>query len=328
GLGFGPKDFSVDQRGRHVDIPKYRRSNVKLVFASVAPLSRTVEPRRAEHLARMYQTKPESTVTSMSMAKAQALEQLKIYRNILSLHRKSLMGVETARELSALWRLRKTGLLISLEGSEPLEDLDDLWLFFRLGVRSLHLTWNYDNRYSASCMSKKDYGLTGDGEELVARANEIGVIMDMAHSSKKASMELMRMTKLPPIFSHANSRSVKDHVRNADDEQIALLSRKGGVMGFDFISSTIGDRPSVQRLADHVMHVYDEFGPGVLALGSDFLGTSSLPEGLKNVEEVANLWSELMKRGMRREDIEKMAWRNALRVVERNSRRWSKAAVA
>jgi membrane dipeptidase len=41
---------------------------------------------------------------------------------------------------------------MALEGAEALEDLEDLELLYDLGLRSLQLTWNFDNRYGASCM--------------------------------------------------------------------------------------------------------------------------------------------------------------------------------
>jgi membrane dipeptidase len=321
-LGFDAEDFDVDVEGRHVDIPKFRRARVKMVFASVFPLSSTVDHERASHIAKLYQMRQPATVMTVRAAGGHALEQIKLYDNLARIHSKDLALVEAKEDVESTFRSRKTGLLMSIEGSEALEEVGDLEVFYKLGVRSLHLTWNYDNRYSASCMSKKDYGLTGEGEALVERANQLGVILDMAHASENASFELLNMTKLPAIFSHTNSRAVKDHVRNVDDEQIALLKRKGGVMGFDLISSTLGPRPSVKTVADHVMHVYEEFGSEVLALGSDFLGTTGLPKGLEDVTKVGNLWKELTRRGMKSDDIEKLAYRNALRVIKANAAKW------
>ena len=56
-------------------------------------------------------------------------------------------------------------------------------IFDRLGLRAVGLTCNFDMRYASSCMSKKDDGLTGKGEQLVEEANQRhGVIVDLAQS--------------------------------------------------------------------------------------------------------------------------------------------------
>ena len=353
GLRFGVEDFGLDLEKRHADIPKFRRGNVRLVFAPLAPLSYTVQPERSRYLAKMYRTRMHPTVLTANSAKGVVLEQMKIYYNLLKTHTGDLSLVETRRDLTGLFdacggagdgkrekksrgdaalsrgretrkRRTTTGLLVSIEGAEPLEDVEDLDIFWKLGVRSLHLTWNFDNRYSASCMSKKDYGLTGEGEALVERANALGVVLDLAHASREATLQTLAMTKLPVIFSHANSRAVRDHVRNVDDEELEILREVRGVIGFTTIATTIAKKADVGGLADHIMHVYDRFGPDLLAIGTDFFGTSDLPEpeGLEDVTRFPNLWSELSRRGMKPDDIAKISYRNALRVIEENTARW------
>jgi membrane dipeptidase len=59
-----------------------------------------------------------------------------------------------------------------MEGVEAIDDPYDLILFKRFGLRSLGITWNYNNKYGSGCMFKKDYGLTPEGEELVRTANK------------------------------------------------------------------------------------------------------------------------------------------------------------
>jgi membrane dipeptidase len=154
GLKFKPADFSQDLKGRHGDIPKYRRSNTRLVFASIAPLTPTISPMRIEQLSRgyggfygAYRTRA-ATVTT--------LEHMMTYINLLKQYTSDLKAVTIRNDVETLLKDNKIGFLIAIEGAEPLEDVEDLQLFYRLGVRSLQLTWNFDNKYGASCMSKKD----------------------------------------------------------------------------------------------------------------------------------------------------------------------------
>ncbi|MEM3447474.1 MAG: membrane dipeptidase, partial [Nitrososphaerota archaeon] len=186
-------------------------------------------------------------------------------------------------------------------------------------------TWNFDNKFAASCMSKRDYGLTGDGEELIKRCNELGVIIDLAHASRRSTLEALSISKLPAIVSHANINSVHRHVRNLDDEELEALRRNGGVVGITLIEPTIGKTADVKTLADHIQYVYQKFGVENLAIGTDFFGIMHVeePRGLEDITKFSNLWTELLNRGLSESDVEKIAFRNAFRVIEANASRWT-----
>jgi membrane dipeptidase len=173
-------------------------------------------------------------------------------------------------------------------------------------------------------MSRKDYGLTGDGEELVRLCNELGVIVDLAHASKRTAIEALEASKLPCIVSHANAKAVRNHARNLDDEELEALKRNGGVVGITCIPSTISEKPSYRDLAEHALYIYEMFGPDILAIGTDFFGLLNVeePEGLRDITGVANLFAELRDRGLGDRDIDRISHLNALRVIRENSARW------
>jgi membrane dipeptidase len=323
GLKFKPAEFSQDMKLRHGDIPKYRRANVRLIFSSIAPLTQTISPMRVGQLSRgyggfygAYRTRAATLTT---------LEHIMVYINLLNQYPSDLKAILTKNDIDNLLKDNRIGFLMAIEGAEPLEDVEDLHLFYRLGVRSLQLTWNFDNKYGATCMSKKDYGLTGDGEELVRLCNELGVIIDLSHASKRTSMEAISASKLPVIVSHANVKSVKNHSRNIDDEQLEALRSNRGVVGVTCIPPTLGDQPSYRNLADHVMYIYENFGPDIIAIGTDYFGLLNVdePEGLEDITGIVNLWDELRKRGLSDKDIEKIAYANAIRVIQSNAERWT-----
>jgi membrane dipeptidase len=322
GLKFKPADFSQDMKGRHGDIPKYRRSNTRLVFSSIAPLTPTIAPLRVGQLSRGYGGF--YGAYRMRAATLTALEHIMAYMNLLKQYSKDLKTITTKGDVETLLRDDRIGFLIAIEGAEPLEDVEDLQLFYRLGVRSVQLTWNFDNKYGATCMSKKDYGLTGDGEELVQLCNELGVIIDLSHASKRTSIEAIAASKLPVIVSHANVKGVRSHARNLDDEQLEALKNNGGVVGVTFIPPTIGDQPSYRRLADHIMYIHDRFGSEIIAIGTDYFGLLNVdePEGLEDITGIGRLWDELKSRGLGDRDLEKIAYLNAMRVVQANAVRW------
>jgi membrane dipeptidase len=323
GLKFKPAGLDQEISGRHGDIAQYKRVNAKLIFSSIAPLVPTLDEYRSRELMKGYGSPLAFRLRSPTML---ALEHIKTYLNIFRRYPDDVTPISTAKDVRSLVagsdsRIR---FLLSMEGAEPLEDVEDLELFYMLGLRSLQLTWNFDSKYAATCMSKKDYGLTGDGAELVGLCNTLGVIVDLAHASKRSVIETCEQSRLPVIVSHANCGGVFKHARNVDDEEIDAVRRTGGVVGLTFISPTISKNPSLERLADHIVYLRDNFGADAMAIGTDFFGLldTDEPTGLESIGKIGKLWSELRTRGMSASDIQKLASENALRVITKNARRW------
>lgn len=52
-----------------------------------------------------------------------------------------------------------------------------------------------------------------------------------------------------------------------------------------------------------------------LGLGGDYDGVVHLPEGLGDVSGYPRLFAELLRRGWSEDDLAKLAWRNAVRVL-------------
>ncbi|HEX6882599.1 MAG TPA: dipeptidase [Planctomycetota bacterium] len=74
---------------------------------------------------------------------------------------------------------------------------------------------------------------------------------------------------------------------------------------------------SVADVADHIDRAVQLAGVEHVGLGSDFDGVGdSLPTGLKDVSMYPNLLAELLRRGYRARDIEKICGANVLRVME------------
>jgi membrane dipeptidase len=74
-------------------------------------------------------------------------------------------------------------------------------------------------------------------------------------------------------------------------------------------------KATVADVADHIDHVRDVAGMDCIGVGSDFDGTSGMPEGLTDVSCYPNLFAELLDRGYSDEDCAKIAGRNTLRVM-------------
>ncbi len=311
------QDFDVDVPGRQSDIPKLIRGNVKVVFGAVFPIHDTYNPMIGERISSGYGTRSIKSYTPAA-SKLIGLEMIKIYLILTRRFSNKLRIIESYPDIEQVMNSDLIGLLISVEGADMLDDAYDLLLLHRLGVRALGITWNFDNRYGASCFTRKDYGLTADGEELVRLANELGIIIDLAHASRNTMIDVLNTSKKPVIISHANTQGVHKHLRNADDNVLEFLVRNHGVIGITMIPSTIGPKPNTDSLVRHVLYIHERFGPDIIAIGTDFLGIEKTPEDLTNIGEITRFLNKLAEYGMSDGDIRKIAFENALRVIRNN----------
>lgn len=209
---------------------------------------------------------------------------------------------------------------LTIEGGEALKgNLYNLRNFYRLGVRLITLTWNYPNEIGFP-NSKKEYmdkGLTEFGYELIEEMNRLQVIIDVSHLSDKGFYDVLRLSKRPFIASHSNSRYITNHPRNLTDSMIRQLSNKGGIMGINFYNRFLGGS-TVSKIDDiicHIKHIYKVGGIDVIALGSDFDGIDCDVE-IKDTSEMYKLQDKLKRNGFSEENIEKIFYKNALRIIK------------
>ena len=136
GLKFRLEDFDEDLPGRHGDIPKYRRANVKIIMSSVFCLLSTIAP-RVKKLEKGYGFKIRAWTPKASPLTA--LQHIKVYYELVKMHSKDLMLILTEKDVHEALTGDKIGLLLSMEGTYMLEDVYDLELYYN-PVSYTHLT--------------------------------------------------------------------------------------------------------------------------------------------------------------------------------------------
>lgn len=318
GATFDVRPFNEDVPERHADIPKYKRVGMRLVLGSIFPMVGGLNARHMARLKRAYRAWSPSS--SPSSARDMAIEQVKIYYSLEDLYPSDLKVVRTLQDIEGLGT--KTGILMHLEGCEALYEPEDLQVLFNLGVRSIGLTWNYDNKYASSCMSKKDYGLTGEGEDLVALANELSVMLDLSHAGPKTCADVIDSSDRSPFFSHSNAFSQQESKRNVSNELVKKVAKAKGIVGLTFIRSCIGPPHTPGRLADHARKLIALGGDGLPALGTDFLGIRSTPNGLENLSKLGNLERALKGAGLSQRQVEGITHDNAMRLIRTHAEGW------
>ncbi len=214
---------------------------------------------------------------------------------------------------------RMSAVLTIEEGGAIKGKLHNLRNFYRLGVRSITLTWNFPNEigFPNSNYEHKDKGLTSFGEEVVNEMNRLGMLIDVSHISDQGFYDVARLSSKPFIASHSNARAIKEHSRNLDDNMIRTLSEKGGLMGICFERDFLGEseRARVDDMIRHIKHIRNIGGIDVIALGSDFDGCT--PDGeISNIGEIEKLAHSLKANNFTEDEIDKIFYKNALRVIK------------
>jgi membrane dipeptidase len=83
----------------------------------------------------------------------------------------------------------------------------------------------------------------------------------------------------------------------------------------------------LSKLIDHIDHIVKVAGIDHVGLGADFDGANDMPEGARDISMLPNITYELLKRGYREQDIDKILGGNFLRVfaeAERVAHRMSR----
>ena len=165
-------------------------------------------------------------------------------------------------------------------------------------------------------------GLSEKGREMVAEMERLGIIPDVSHLSDKGFYDVLELTKKPFVASHSNARAICPCVRNMTDDMIRRLSERGGVMGLNFCADFLEEKPigvknpgTIDAIVRHARHIASVGGIEVLGLGSDFDGIDTHEE-LPGAQSMEKLWEALHKAGFSEGELDKIFYRNVLRVYK------------
>lgn len=217
------------------------------------------------------------------------------YKQVLSLPGMKL--IRTKKDIEQL-ESNEVGAILILEGGEAIgKDMVKLRTLYRLGVRSMGLTWNHANLLADGALETRGAGLTTFGKEVVEELNSFRLWTDVSHLNERGFWDVMESAQYP-IASHSNCYELCQHPRNLKDEQVQALIEKDGVIGVTFVPAFLANHGPVYMddILRHVEHICSLGGERNIGFGSDFDGITETVIGVEAYRHYEYVINELSKR--------------------------------
>lgn len=231
---------------------------------------------------------------------------------------------------------------VSVEG-----EMRYIRIFFQLGIRMMHMTYQRRNMIGDGCAEPANAGLSDFGRAVVGEMNKVGVIADVAHSGWRTSRETAEVSEKPVVASHSTCLALHHHIRAKPVDVIKAIADTGGYIGICCIPSFLGGRADIGVMMEHIDYVCQRFGAEHVAIGSDVAYASrhssaesrKVPRGGPKRKQWRSLWPEgslgvkgaaplslawtnwplftvgLVQRGYADDDIQKIIGGNVMRVA-------------
>lgn len=151
------------------------------------------------------------------------------------------------------------------------DELRYLRVFYQLGIRMMHLTYQRRNMIGDGCGEASDAGLSDFGRSVIAEMNRVGVIPDCAHSGWRTSLEAAKASQKPVVASHTTCAALSPdpHARSKPDHVIRAIADSGGYVGMCCIPRFLRGKGDINALLDHIDYVVKKFGAEHVAIGTD-----------------------------------------------------------
>lgn len=304
-----------------VDLPRLIEGNVALqVFSSVTktPKHQNYDANTGDTdnitlltIAQLQPPKTWSSLLERSLFHARKLDRAAAGSN------GKLRVIHTPAELDQLLADRARGRkvvggMLSIEGLQDLEgQLGNLDKLHAAGFRMAGMAHFFDNDVAGSMHGVKKGGLTPLGRQVLARMEQLGMIVDIAHSSHESVAEILRLAKRPVVSSHGGVQATCKVNRNLTDDEIKGVAATGGVVGIGYWDAAVcGTEPA--NVVRAILHVRNLVGIDHVGLGSDFDG--AVTTGWDTSKLIA-ITGALLDAGLSPDDIRKVMGGNVLRVI-------------
>ena len=271
-----------------------------------------------------------------------ALEGIRSFDAWIAANPRQVLKATSVADLDRAKRENKIAVFYLIQNSTPFgKNLDRVDTFYSLGLRTVQVTYNFQNWAGDGCKERNNSGLKEFGLQLVEKLNDTNMLVDCSHANMATMADTIRASKTPIIVSHTGCASVHTNDRNTTDENLKLLADHGGVVGIDQIRTHISPlrEGAVEHYYDHIQHAINVCGIDHVGIGSDrdhrfidltpeYIAELKAEQGanlneadlpwfmveLNGPRRMETIWDGLKGRGLSDDDLEKIMGANVRRL--------------
>jgi len=300
----------------------------------------------------VYTKQGELSSSGYSKAAENAKSKFDAIHRLTEVYAPKKIGLATnSKQIDSLIKIGKKVAMIGVENAYPIgEDLNEVRRYYEMGARYMSLAHNGHNQFSDSNTGEfdntsKHNGISELGKKVIDSMNHYGIMVDISHPSKEAIRQTILHSKTPIIASHSAARSLSDHPRNLDDQQLEWIKESGGVIQTVALGRFVNkekheryeaalnahdgdlDEKALEKIkkefppvdvadfVDHIDYIKNKIGIDHVGISSDFDGGGGI-EGWQDASETFNVTLELVKRGYTEKEIAQIWSGNLLRVLD------------
>ncbi len=210
-----------------------------------------------------------------------------------------------------------TAFFLAIEDARILgSNIERIREVYDAGVRFISMNWKGENCLGGGYDTNSP--LTHLGRAIVQNALDLGMIIDVSHSSVKVTEEIIQIAadaKRPIVATHSNANSVAVNPRNLTDDQFTKIKESGGIVGISLARSHLcgkGNYTSeISDIIDHIEYYLGLDGQHSVCLGCDFDGIETTPLGIENISELYKLADAMSAKNFSDELINAVFYQNA-----------------
>ena len=275
-------------------LPDLRRGGVAVVFGTIFAQPAGADLGAAVPLAAVGSAS-DAGYRTPEEAEAMGLAQLAVYEGWARDGHVRLLTDRAglAAHMAAWPRDGVPGLVVLMEGADPIRDPDALASWAGRGLRIVGPAWA-STRYTAGTGTPGP--LTDLGRELIAAANELGLAIDLSHLALDAAREAVTLADRV-VATHVHPHALVPTDRQLPDDVLAAVAQRGGVVGITLVNhflepewETRGEPVTIAgHWASHAAHVAGVTGWEHVGIGTDLDGGVGLEETPLEIDTVADL---------------------------------------
>lgn len=320
---FNKELFFTKQSHGHLDLPRMQASNFAGGFFAVFIPQQLPNHDVSDSEKRLLNYSP----IDPAYAEAATLSRIATLRELAAQSNNRLSVVCTVDDIVHAMQDNYIAMLLHIEGAEAVhEDLSNLETLYSLGVRSIGPVWSRQNVFghgvSSSSPGSPDTGpgLTEAGKNLIKACNTMGILIDCSHINEQGFWDIAHYSTKPLVATHSCAHALSPSKRNLTDKQIQAIGSSCGLIGINFAvhflraDCAVNTDTPISLIVEHAKYIADRIGVDHVALGSDFDG-APIPEAIHDVTGLPLLLDEFKNQGFTIEEIEKIAYKNWIRVL-------------